>query len=319
MWGWLTREHYFNDDAVRMFFTGQVEIGSIFKEGDPVSSRWDLAFELGTDAYTRQFDFGDAPETDYATTLSRNGAHHLLSSSIYLGESVDPDSSGQPDAAAMGDDNDGQDDEDGVDFVSNLIVGVNSEIGVKASTDGFLNGWIDFDQDGNWHELYDHAIKNHVLQAGMNNVEITVPENAELGETLARFRFSTESDLWFNGFAMNGEVEDYIVTIHENTAVKSDEFDVPLEWRLYSNYPNPFNPLTQISYSVLDKSHVNITVFNIQGIKVRTLQNGIQKAGHYSIKWDARDDAGQNLSSGIYLCKMMTAQYQETITMILLR
>ena len=68
-----------------------------------------MAFELKTNEYKREFDFGDAPEPMYQTMFETNGAHHFVDPDVFLGEQVDEDENGQPHHQALGDDNDGTD------------------------------------------------------------------------------------------------------------------------------------------------------------------------------------------------------------------
>ena len=290
-----------------------LHIGSYFEAGEPLGERWDLAFELGTDEYVRDFDFGDAPEGDYATLLEVNGPHHRIVPSIVLGETIDPEWDGQPHPEAMGDE------DDGVEFTETLFAGQVNNVVVRTSSWGFLNAWLDVNQDGNWHEPHDYILENIELPPGEHELEFFLAEEAESGETVTRFRFSTEPNLWFNGFAMNGEVEDYIIAVQPGTGVTDQSMLQPSEFKLYTNYPNPFNPETQITYALPKNSHVILDVFSIQGKKIITLENGIKEAGLHCINWNSKDELGRPVSSGIYLCKLKASAYQKTIRMVLLR
>lgn len=155
-------------------------------------------------------DYGDAP-APYPTEDQDDGARHfLLNESYYLGDRVDwqPWATPHPDAQ-------GDADDDGVRFTSALRVGETAEIEVTASmNDGFLNAWIDFNDDGDWNDLGEQIFTNEPLTAGVNRLEIEVPDDAVLArQTFARFRYSTRTDLTPTGFAPNGEVEDYPVAI----------------------------------------------------------------------------------------------------------
>lgn len=95
-----------------------------------------------------------------------------------------------------------------------------------------------------------------------------------------------------------------------------DKFDsdISAEFSLYQNYPNPFNPTTRIDYSVSNKSHVTIKVYDLLGRIITTLFDGIQNAGNHSIKFDA-----VNLSSGIYFYQLKTEEYISTRKMLLMK
>ncbi len=78
----------------------------------------------------------------------------------------------------------------------------------------------------------------------------------------------------------------------------------PQKFALLQNYPNPFNPVTTIQYALAKAGDVRLDVFNIRGQRVRTLITERQNAGMYSVRWDARSDTGQKVSSGIYIFKL---------------
>lgn len=71
-----------------------------------------------------------------------------------------------------------------------------------------------------------------------------------------------------------------------------------------SNYPNPFNPATTISYSILIASKVELYIFNIKGHKIKFLVNDEYEKGNHSIIWNGEDESGKPVSSGVYLYKL---------------
>lgn len=318
-WGWLTREHYFHDDALLMFLPETPHMDSWFEDGEVFDHRWDLAFELGTDVYERSFDFGDAPEEAFATVLERNGAHHRIVPEVRLGELVDEEIDGQFHVTAQGDDFYNEDDEDGVEFITPLVRGHGAEIVVRTSTRGFLNGWLDQDGDGNWHEPHDHVLYNIELPPGEFVLGFHVEEFAAVGLAVARFRFSRESEVWFNGFAMDGEVEDYVVTIDQNMAVDDKPASLPTTYKMFANYPNPFNPSTAIIYELPQKANVVMEIYNIRGAKVKTLVDGNMNAGRHTVEWDGTDSNGVGVTSGLYICFMRAPGYTKTIRMLYLK
>jgi len=90
---------------------------------------------------------------------------------------------------------------------------------------------------------------------------------------------------------------------------------------LNDNYPNPFNPSTTISYNLAEDSNVELTIYNLKGQKVKQLVSSNQlSAGQHSVEWNGTDDAGKNVSSGIYLYKLKAGdKYTSTKKMILLK
>jgi hypothetical protein len=86
------------------------------------------------------------------------------------------------------------------------------------------------------------------------------------------------------------------------------------EYKLFNNYPNPFNPETNIRYSIPKKDFVSIKIYNSIGKEVSSYVNKIQEAGVYEVKFNAN-----NLSSGVYYYKLVTNEFSETQKMILLK
>jgi hypothetical protein len=86
------------------------------------------------------------------------------------------------------------------------------------------------------------------------------------------------------------------------------------DYRLFQNFPNPFNPATIISYKLNSDGFVSLTVFNLVGQEVATLVNEFQEAGTYSKQFDA-----SNLSAGVYLYKMQVNGYTSVKRMTLIK
>lgn len=94
---------------------------------------------------------------------------------------------------------------------------------------------------------------------------------------------------------------------------------VPVEFALSQNYPNPFNPQTFFKIEIPKDIFISLRVFDIRGRKVRTLVSSVQPAGEYIVPWDGRDDAGNQLTSGIYYCRMQAGLFSDVKRLILLR
>ena len=88
---------------------------------------------------------------------------------------------------------------------------------------------------------------------------------------------------------------------------------------LKDNYPNPFNPLTTISYNLPKDSFVSITIYDMLGNVVNNLVNTNQSSGYKSVQWNATDNLGQPISAGVYLYSIETKNFRQTKKMILLK
>ncbi len=106
---------------------------------------------------------------------------------------------------------------------------------------------------------------------------------------------------------------DFDGTVKYSQEVNAD-VDVPLQYALEQNYPNPFNPSTKIKFSIPTETKVVLGVYNALGEQVAEVVNGIMQEGYHEVVFDAG-----NLSSGIYIYKLVSGTFSETKKMVLLR
>ena len=110
------------------------------------------------------------------------------------------------------------------------------------------------------------------------------------------------------------------VAVSGNTPVEPQPAaDLPSEFHLYQNFPNPFNSGTVIYYELERGEDVTVEVLNIIGQTVRTLQSGYQPAGNYRITWDGRDDYAYSVGSGIYFVRLANGERAEYTKAVLLK
>lgn len=101
-------------------------------------------------------------------------------------------------------------------------------------------------------------------------------------------------------------------TTESTTGVVQTGTFEPVGFRLYDNYPNPFNPVTKIKFDLPEASNVNITVYDMLGSKVEEIVNSRLSAGSYEADWNA-----SGYSSGIYFYRIATQDFTDTKRMIL--
>ncbi len=92
-----------------------------------------------------------------------------------------------------------------------------------------------------------------------------------------------------------------------------------LTFGLGANYPNPFNPETQIAYTLSEAGPVELVIYSILGQRVRTLVQEIQAEGRYQIVWNGRNDSGVSVASGVYLSRLSSAQEVQVRRLLLLK
>jgi hypothetical protein len=122
-------------------------------------------------------------------------------------------------------------------------------------------------------------------------------------------------------------LENLVLAGEGNTALENvetefsyaDAPELPTEFQLSQNFPNPFNPTTDIRFSVPQTSDVRISIYNMLGQEVRTLVSGVIERGTAVVRWDGKDNNGVNLSSGTYLYRMTAGSFVQSYKMVLLK
>jgi hypothetical protein len=109
-----------------------------------------------------------------------------------------------------------------------------------------------------------------------------------------------------------------IITSGQNKALNINNNIInnqnPLEYKLYSNYPNPFNPKTLIKYDIAKNGFVKIVIYDLLGRVVKELVNNFKSAGTYSVEFD-----GTNLASGVYIYRMESGNFADNKKMVLIK
>ncbi|MFO1062601.1 MAG: Ig-like domain-containing protein [Pirellulales bacterium] len=178
-----------------------------------------------------ELDYGDAPDPftttggRYPTERANDGARHVISQgTAWLGTTADADNDGNPTPAADGDVGD-----DGVSFGSALNPQglfnrfITTNVTVTMNSPGYVDGWIDFNADGDWDDPGEKILDSVQFVSGnlTQTFAVTVPATAPVPltatTTFARFRSSTTGGLLPTGLAVDGEVEDYQVTVVPGT------------------------------------------------------------------------------------------------------
>lgn len=103
------------------------------------------------------------------------------------------------------------------------------------------------------------------------------------------------------------------------TGTAVGEGQVPTEFKLLGNVPNPFNPKTDIRFELPSEGMVQVTIFSISGRHLRDLQNSTLPAGSHSVEWDGRNDGGENVPSGIYFARIDSDFGTATMKMTMLK
>ena len=155
-------------------------------------------------------------------------------------------------------------------------------------------------------------LENGYLQTGAvygNDLTTRIIDGAEAGELLTFSYGEFESAPIEVRFSDNMELHKVDLTFR----------NIPDEFALLQNVPNPFNPVTSIQYRLPEQAHVLLSVYDILGRKVRTLVNETRDSGTYSVRWNGTTDSGEAVGSGVYIYELTTPQFISTRKMIIIK
>lgn len=205
-----------------------------------------------------------------------------------------------------------------VDFIakrdsSKITVSINSDLSLSAALFVFEhNGLIEPPQllcnDKMQLMWTDHNGELRILIWSLNGDVISSGE-----ADLFSFICSGEMDL-ISVEAVDSEIKELKTNI-----IEIDTKVHPLEFVLCPNYPNPFNPETEIQYSLAKADNVKLVIYNVLGQTVKTLVDEYQTAGTKLVHWDGKDENGNEVASGIYFYQIQSGDFMQSRKMILLR
>lgn len=168
------------------------------------------------------------------------------------------------------------------------------------------------DPDNTISQLQINIMNENHLQIALNGnqmVLIPVPQGYT-GPVSFTLRVQDPDSLWDERF------------IQFNVGISSlsdDSGEMPRNYMIQQNFPNPFNPVTNIQYALPRDNRVEISVFNTLGQRVKTLVCGWQPAGFHSVMWNGTNEAGHPVSSGTYFYVLKTRDYSRVKRMLLLK
>ena len=151
--------------------------------------------------------------------------------------------------------------------------------------------------------------------------------NLSHGEMLEYMEESgvTSLDITWDVYTSDGfeEVESgngpWSLSIDGGWALGVDNNTIPDVFALHNNYPNPFNPITNIRYDIPEVSDVKIDIYNLTGKKVKTLVSSNHQPGRYKIQWNATNESGAPVSTGMYIYKIQANDFVSVKKLLLMK
>ncbi len=103
------------------------------------------------------------------------------------------------------------------------------------------------------------------------------------------------------------------------TGISDSHPQIATGFKLNNNYPNPFNPSTQISYTIAKESRVSVDIYDVLGEHIKNLTSRIYMPGNYRLTWDGTNNFGRQVSGGVYVYKLSSDYFTDAKKMILLK
>ena len=141
----------------------------------------------------------------------------------------------------------------------------------------------------------------------------------ELGDdiNLRLYSVSEGRELYIDANLSNSKYGDDALTTGTGLVVTTDPN--PVAYDLMQNYPNPFNPSTSISFSIPERDHVKINIYDMTGRLVSTLVNETLNEGVHMVSWNGQDSSGEMVSAGVYIYALESSSTMMTKKMIFLK
>jgi len=116
-----------------------------------------------------------------------------------------------------------------------------------------------------------------------------------------------------------GDIFSSWISHNSNLALDVQTDLKPEKITVHQNYPNPFNPTTQINYDLQRNEYISIDIYNVTGHKVKSVIEGMQRAGYNSITWDATNDLWKLVSAGMYIYTIRAGEFIVSKKMLFLK
>jgi hypothetical protein len=174
--------------------------------------------------------------------------------------------------------------------------------------------------DGNNFDIYVNGqLDNHTTHSGLilrTSIDLTIGQVLP-NNTSVNFKGVLDDIRIFNYALSPNEIQNLY---QEKTAIYQNDLpQLPSDFDLAQNFPNPFNAQTVIRYQMKAAGKVKIEIYDLLGQKVRTLVDQHHGAGFYSIRWDGTNDQGRLVGSGIYIYKMQSQAFLKSRKLLLIK
>jgi hypothetical protein len=157
--------------------------------------------------------------------------------------------------------------------------------------------------------------------SSFSNITFVINTNADVGHEMTE-ALTTDTEYWWRVIANDTDslsTESVTFKFTVGYVAIADVVELPTEYVLQQNFPNPFNPSTTLRYGLPEDATVSLVIYDIRGNVVNTINSGTQVAGWYEHVWNGFDKSGQPVSTGLYLTRLQAGSYSKVIKMLFLK
>jgi hypothetical protein len=175
-----------------------------------------------------------------------------------------------------------------------------------------------------WHSQIYTASYHLQISTSLDFSNLVINQTGLTDTLISTFALENNTAYFWRVSASNvaGESEfsmAWSFTTSSQTVVDKEITFIPKNYDLLPAYPNPFNPMTTITYHLPEKADVSLVIFNSMGQSVQELVSGHRQAGVYMVKWDGQNNHSAPVTSGLYFCRFKANNHIFTQKMLLMR
>ncbi|OQX84800.1 hypothetical protein B6D60_08745 [candidate division KSB1 bacterium 4484_87] len=204
----------------------------------------------------------------------------------------------------------------GKDFQFQAAGGVTGIAGTVTYSDGSGAGNVYVVAENYFEESPEGFLITYTDGSGNYSFENILEGDYHMGVYLSGYSSDPAQREFYLSVGVNITGQDFVLSPGTGVAMKDKPFQ-PTTIHLFQNFPNPFNPTTEIRFELPQPENVTLSIFNASGQLVKVLQNGRVNAGSHVIEWDGTDQFGKKVVSGIYFYQLKTDNLQQVKRMIL--
>lgn len=171
----------------------------------------------------------------------------------------------------------------------------------------------------NWQPPATNTLTYYNIYFSDTGSNFTLISETEGSSYVYEFDPQIEQTLWFYVTSLNDLGESVESDIVEFNVTELNPQGIISGTFIDNIYPNPFNPVTKISFNIAEEKLTEITIFNIKGQKVRRLIDSVMPAGMHEIYWDGKNDKQQSVATGVYFIKMDCGSRHDSRRVLLLK